>query len=526
MNLLRRLGLADPVLAALCVFGGFLLFWNLGGRGLWQDEAETALLAQRVLTYGVPLADDGFNIISNAGGKDHDARGVYNITPWVQFYVEAASLKAFGSNETAARLPFALAGWLCLPLAFLLALRWFDSAGAARFGVLSLVLSTPFLLHARQARYYTLAQAALLVLLIALEALPRKSRWAPALFAAAGLFLFYTNYFIAVGLLAAAWAAAPLLRPAKVFWKNLALATGVIALGAAPGMIYHNLLGRGGGWGGAQTVMLFLHMNLVWLFCWLLPWPVAGGLLLAAARGGLRASASRRVYFLSAWTMLFVAYLAVAPICWFRYLCVLAPALAVLIGLALEQLKRRAPWLALSAAALLTTNVFVLMPLGLAGVKGTQVADPGPRLGALSFPFFGFIYELTHTYDSCDRAAALYIKTRASPGDVVLTNYGVAPLQYYTGLKTIGGYQGVPLPDKPDWIVARGFFDTTPGEPMWGAIWARAGPRAYSLEPLICPDPPVADIAEPALHFFRRPGPDQARSIMVFHRISKPGISH
>src|SRR4030081_2002388 len=41
-----------------------LLFWGLGERSLWQDEAATAVLSDRLLRFGKPMAYDGVNLIT------------------------------------------------------------------------------------------------------------------------------------------------------------------------------------------------------------------------------------------------------------------------------------------------------------------------------------------------------------------------------------------------------------------------------------------------------------------------------
>ena len=45
--------------AILFVVACALIFPNLGDRHLWQDEAETALIAKNVMRTGLPLAWDG-----------------------------------------------------------------------------------------------------------------------------------------------------------------------------------------------------------------------------------------------------------------------------------------------------------------------------------------------------------------------------------------------------------------------------------------------------------------------------------
>lgn len=42
------------LIAAIAVLG-----WNFAGQYLWQDEAATAVLAQRLLRFGKPLGYDG-----------------------------------------------------------------------------------------------------------------------------------------------------------------------------------------------------------------------------------------------------------------------------------------------------------------------------------------------------------------------------------------------------------------------------------------------------------------------------------
>src|SRR5437762_8621078 len=51
--------------AAIACATAVLLFWNLTDTYLWQDEANTAVLAVRLLEYGRPLAYDGRNLLSD-----------------------------------------------------------------------------------------------------------------------------------------------------------------------------------------------------------------------------------------------------------------------------------------------------------------------------------------------------------------------------------------------------------------------------------------------------------------------------
>ena len=150
----NRAGGRDPFWIVLILLAPLLLFPNLGNRFLWQDEAETALLARSVAQHGYPLAHDGRRTISDQpGSPDVDDAGVWIWTPWLQLYPTAASFALLGESSTAARLPFALAGWASLLLAYGV-FRSLVGRRTARLAALLLLLSVPFLLQLRQCRYY------------------------------------------------------------------------------------------------------------------------------------------------------------------------------------------------------------------------------------------------------------------------------------------------------------------------------------------------------------------------------------
>jgi hypothetical protein len=63
--------LAQVGIACLAII---LLFYGLTDRYLWQDEAETAVLATRLLKFGRPLAYDGVNMATtDSFDPDEDA---------------------------------------------------------------------------------------------------------------------------------------------------------------------------------------------------------------------------------------------------------------------------------------------------------------------------------------------------------------------------------------------------------------------------------------------------------------------
>src|SRR5581483_2460483 len=115
----------DPFLWTILVLAAGLLFCSLGDRSLWQDEAETVLLAQGILRSGLPTAENGDNITSQFHGQEYGPDFVWRWSPWVQFYVAAGSMSLLGPTTVATRLPFAALGVVAVGLTYILARRLF-----------------------------------------------------------------------------------------------------------------------------------------------------------------------------------------------------------------------------------------------------------------------------------------------------------------------------------------------------------------------------------------------------------------
>ena len=105
----------DLVVTLIALLSLPLFFYGLGATYLWQDEAQTALLGRSVLAHGVPMVGHGAESLSAVRGTDEGIGGIYFQISWLQAYLAAASFKLFGESSWSARLPFALAGWSCIP---------------------------------------------------------------------------------------------------------------------------------------------------------------------------------------------------------------------------------------------------------------------------------------------------------------------------------------------------------------------------------------------------------------------------
>lgn len=152
--------LSSKKIGLLVALFTLLLVPNLAVRPLWQDEAETALVARQMVNSGIwlPYASDNQGPISQDWNYQFSVSPLWRWHPWVQFYVTAISFKFLGVNTLAARLPFALIGIT----AFACYLRILSAYGPRSSGfrliaAFGFLLSVPILLHFRQSRYYALS---------------------------------------------------------------------------------------------------------------------------------------------------------------------------------------------------------------------------------------------------------------------------------------------------------------------------------------------------------------------------------
>jgi hypothetical protein len=531
----------DFVLWAILALASALLFWSLGDRCLWQDEAETALLAQSILRSGLPIAKQGENIVSQSHGKDFGPDFVWRWSPWIQFYIAAGSMGVLGPTTLAARLPFALMGVVAVALTYLLARRLFAPVAIARLSALLLTLSVPFLLQMRQARWCAVATMLLPLLLLCLHRIVSQQRLGVLGFALVSALLFYTNYFVAIGLLATILFATLLCLPHKAFLIRLGIAYLLCFLVILPGALFFDVLGKPHNLDRARIAgqLAAYFGNFA---SYLMPLPVLAllAVLLARWRGrpawGL--DWSRWAWLVLAITAMQFVYLGLAPWAFFRYLGVLLPLAAILNALVLY-------WLGTFSIRLTVVLLLVLVatdglhrvPLAYLKAPGTRRVDEFPSLtierssrhGApgerrtitlVSYPLIGYVYELTHPIDDPEWLVAQYLRQHAQPNDTVLVSYGDLPLQYYTGLHVVGGLQGQELPKDADWIFLRQFFlSSQPGEDRDTIqfVLDHVDLHRYEMINLGGRELCLSNDPDPTFHVFRMP--KEGKPVLLFRKM-------
>ncbi len=524
-RVLRPLARSLPI-AAVMSCAAVLLTWRLGAVYLWQDEAATAVMAERMLRYGRPLAWDGRNVITMDSFADEDLATIDQRTgnaeeelrylvgrgdfrpdgswvgqPWGQFAGAALSLGLLGHGTAAARLPFALAALATVLLLHRLVRCVFGDRALAVLATALLVANCFWILHSRQCRYYALSSLGLLLTVAAFLRWQRGDRWGAPLFVAAGWLYFQSDFgsffpsLAVLGLLA--------LRAA---WPRVVPTLGVFAaLGAAvaPFAWYYDILARVRN--PAFTLGTRFRWNLFNLNQYVIAFPVLALACWILWRRRAEATPEQRrllwasigiVLSMIPWVPL------VAPVAFHRYVVQVTPLAALVTAWAVTQVAQAIgrgsdrPWARPAAAA----------ALGLA-VAATGIAS-APAAAALSSwerPFLPIqrpelvatLREIFAERPDPNRLAIAAIAPALRPGDEILVNYEDVPFMFYTGARVRGGVAAFRVEDRhappPRFLVLRRSVPFV----YWPAFEREAARYAWRLISTGAPDLPFGNFPDP-----------------------------
>lgn len=514
---------ADLVVSLIAMLSLPLFVYGLGATYLWQDEAQTALLGRSVLAHGVPMVGDGFESLSAVGGRDAGVGGVYFQIAWLQAYVAAGSFRMLGESSWSARLPFALAGWLCVPLAAWTLRKADASPSAARIAALLTALSVPFIISSRQARYYALTAAITLLTTGTYAEIYGRAKRGDAQralsslsFGAAASFLVFAFDVTALGVLGALalhwvlttragsgrasaafwipWTASCLLLGA---WLALSFTAASrhehAGFGTLPARVRHGTFFY---LGQINAHMVPLPILLTVATLWRRPGGRAAALLAAVALGG-------------------VAGASLSPVRYFRYVVPVFPVVLCLASLGLASLASFGRWgkvvtWVTVVALISSTAPFVWSHVALSALaRSSGAVTVRDRPMEHRIPLALLVQEFLDPPRGPIAAMAEYLRRHANAEDVLVATYGDLPLKFHTSLEIYGGETGqLPPPGvRTHWIWPRYpkvYAEIRPAAEWVQGTLAGGGYRSIEL--------PVADRwwenrEDPELHIFSNPGP-------------------
>jgi 4-amino-4-deoxy-L-arabinose transferase-like glycosyltransferase len=520
-------------LPVLCALAAALLLPDLGGPRLWADEGDTAVFARTILARGLPYAWDGRTFTDSDKGRRLDDRLLLVGTPWLPYYLTAASFAALGETALAARLPFALCGIGCVALLYLLVQELTRDRRAALAAALLLLGSVQFLLFARQCRHY--APNALLTLAALLGFVRLRVRPRAPGFALATLLLFHTHPLPAAAVLGATGAAAFALPGFRATRRPWLAWLGVVLLLALPWLAV--------AWGGWQenasplAALAELPRRLAQVgveSAEALPW--LGWLLLGVAAAGRLGAGDRDLLGLAlagvaALAVLLALSLSVGElfVLGLRYAVGLLPlAAAVTAVLAVRAAGPSRLRLALLLALFVATHLpgasllYLFFSRGSAhDATGIGFHQPTGAAGPfLRREWLGYLRELRGSDPGTVSAVADYLARHAGPDDLLVTNYEWEPLAFHTNLpqalKVLPDYEILPAARAaglPDYV-----FDASAARfVVWRPPWE--GYQGYRLADVrgslaargrrlerVASVPETVWENRPELHFHRFPG--------------------
>jgi 4-amino-4-deoxy-L-arabinose transferase-like glycosyltransferase len=437
------------LIAAFCI-AAFLLFRNLGNEYLWQDEAETAVLAKNIFISGLPAAYDGKNTVLLLDMPEFSKNYMFGRywmgQPWLAIYIANLSFRLLGVSTFAARLPFALIGISSFALIYLLARKLFRDRAVANISLALSVLSVPLILHMRQCRYFSpgIFLTILCVYLYLFYIEERKFSSPALLFALFLLLNTSISYFLGVASAITIHLAAT--RKKAFFSARNIMFFAVLALYALPFFYLFRLPRR------MELNMHWIIHNLKYYIRavnkYIFPWRSL--VILYACYAVVRRRLSpympkedrKAVSLLVLLICVSLVFLMFVDFNTLRYIIQIAPLFFILEAYILARLMRKSKYLVVCCVLpiLILTNIF-----------------------SISFPLrsylLPYLYEITHDYDGPSEGIIKYLNKNAHPEDSVRVMHRFDnPLIFYTNLKI----ENMPPFERdayPEWIVINDYWN-------------------------------------------------------------------
>ncbi|MGE0535927.1 MAG: ArnT family glycosyltransferase [Pirellulales bacterium] len=528
-----------------------LMLWNLGARYFWQDEAATAVLAERLLKYGRPLGYDGRNLItmdwyvegaessipSGAAAESIDyfvARGdfrddtTWTGQPWGQFVLAAASMAMLGKSTWGARLPFALCGvGVAVVLYSFIRKRFCDPAMSVA-ALLLLLGNVYWVLHMRQCRYYAPASLLLLVTFVAYVRWRARDRWGGAAFVFSAWCFFQCDF--------------------GTFWPVMAVLTvdglwsfrgrryeflGAMAALAAllgPWIWYYEILERLKPRlaDSAQSVWILL-MSFNQYQLPLIVMPVCLWFAWRARRAqSMPTGATHAIVLAAAIVAAILIWVPlVAPYPFYRYLAVATPLSCLLVsyilaGLIDVALRHKAASDLRVACSVVLAGLLLVTQVAAAPANLALMAGQSSVHISLGFwrPDLRTLYvDLRNIGPDPNREIVAELTPKLRPGDAVLTDVEDAPLMFYTDAEVRGGLATFRSDDTsvppPRFIIIR-----STGQMGRDAIRRQLARHTWRKLPVWIPAERFGNIPDPLFHRARTLGQDLPN--LVIYELAPP----
>jgi len=409
------------LLITIIFIAAILIFSNLGDRLLWQDEAETALLARSISIHHIPVAWDGKNIDTGQSGTEFDNNFVWHWSAWGSIYLAYLGSRIFGETPLGFRIHSAVFGLLTIIAAYFASKRWTGNRRVALFSTFLLLLCIPFLLYSRQCRYYSVISFLGVVALWSYAGIPRRVPLITFIISSASMAYFNE---LSMGLLLTfVMVYAFISDEDRRRWKWVFLAMPFITLLMIPQFIQRlHGGGKAQGWHALNAPIFGIRL-LKGYFEWNnVVFPAIALALLWLSRRMLSLPTKKLLMFMTSSFIIYpfvVAFFLDPNIHYATFAFVMA---AILAASALSDLyKQKRIVTIIAAAVFFGTNLFAIGPIVWLGKW-----FPSERVM--------YLREISSHYRGPTEATVDFFNSHAREGEVVATDYEQLPLMLHTKL--------------------------------------------------------------------------------------------
>jgi 4-amino-4-deoxy-L-arabinose transferase-like glycosyltransferase len=508
MNWRSKTGRKEMIfLGLLLIITSMIMFFNLGNRYMWQNEARTPLIAQTVVERGMPYGTDGRNFFSQDSGMEYGKNHIWKWQPWLTFYIAAPLIKIFGANNTTARLPFALLGLMTVMMSYFFVRDLFGSKQKGMLASSMLALYVPFLILAKQSQYYSPEMFFCMLSLYSYVLYTRGGKWQMVVLLLSLTALFHTLYiyFFIVSF-------AVIIHAALFERKYLASTAGICAyafvinlpaffwlyninfVGAHPdSMKFWQIAGSFRAYFTQISKGLFSPFLLL-----LIPVYIAAKYALKRELGTEGKEYIPAVSLLLIFAVMAVILMAViAPISFSMNLSGILPVFAILTAMIIAP-AFHIKFIA-GIAAVLAVLVFLRLP--------------------------DYLLEITHDYKGPVKCMADFFEKNGKPNETIAITCGDMPLKFYTRMKVVGAFEGTSfeLAKLADWIIIRRHMLDDRDAMMADYIRKNMKLSDYTMITLDCPDMLDENNDSLLAHSFT---PDEKEGKLVIYKRKTAGGLH
>ncbi len=450
---------------------------NLGDRyyGM-NDEAYSALQSKGILSTGLPVMDDNFDLETKGVRLD-------NLNTWLSYYVTALGFLFFGITNFAGRFWFVFFGIFTIVVFYFFSFYLTKERKIASIATLLLATSVIFYLHIRQSRYYSLAIFFSICLLYSyIRYVDSRSSPSMIMFIFSAVFLFYAHieifFYVFVGIVMHIFYV-HISKKRKISdtlrtWFFPAISISVLTI---PWIIYWipNLTSNAT-YHSPWSVILSLSLGIYYYLILFFPLPLAVFFYSARMRKALTKADYYPIYFVILSVLLVPAIISHNPYPSVRKMIMVLPLFIILISLILDKIQQKFLSLGILLVLIFSNLLFIapFYPLRIAIDEQGEVGKFIYRSTEPHFTLLSYLKEIIYGYESATEEVIKILDAAAYPHQIIASDLLCYQVAYYLPnpvycFESTQSFEKIASKD-PDWIILSASYNSTVDTQLYDQI--------------------------------------------------------